>query len=57
MIEDPIVAEIRRHRKAVAEEHGNDLRRLAESLRKRESQPGRKIANPGPKRHLDRTGS
>jgi hypothetical protein len=27
--EDPIVSEIRRARKAVADEHGNDLRRIA----------------------------
>jgi hypothetical protein len=57
MIEDPIVAEIRRFRKAIADEHGNNLRRIAESLRKRERESGREILNPGPKRRLDRTGT
>ena len=49
MIEDPIVAEIRRHRKALASEQGNDLRRIVELLRKRERESGRKVLNPGPK--------
>jgi hypothetical protein len=35
MIEDPIVAEVRRHRKEHAAEHGNDLKRIVEALRKR----------------------
>ena len=55
MIEDPIVAEIRRHRKAFAAEHGNDLRRIVESLRKRERESGRKVLSPEPKQcpHLN----
>lgn len=57
MNEDPIVSEVRRARKAVAAEHGNDLRRIADALRARERQSGRKVLNPGPKRRLDRTGS
>ena len=57
MIEDPIVDEIRRHRKALAAEHGNDLRRVVELLRKRERESGRKVLNPGPKQRLNRTGS
>jgi len=57
MTEDPIVAEIRRHRKAFAEQHGSDLRRIVEALRQRERGPGRKVMNPGPKYRLDRTGS
>ena len=36
MIEDPIVAEIRRHRKEHAAEHGNGLKRIIEALHKRE---------------------
>ena len=32
MTEDPIVAEIRRHRKALAEQYGNDVRRIVEAL-------------------------
>lgn len=57
MTEDPIVAEIRRHRKALAEEHGNDIRRIVEALRQRERDSERKVLNPGAKHRLDRTGS
>jgi hypothetical protein len=57
MNEDPIVAEIRRIRKGIADEHGNDIRRIAEALRARERESVRKVLNPGPKRRLDRTGS
>lgn len=57
MIEDPIVAEIRRHRKALAEQHGNDIRRIVEALRQQERDAGRKVLNPGPKHRLDHTGS
>lgn len=59
MTEDPIVAEIRRHRKALAEQYGNDIRRIVDALRQRERErdSGRKVLNPGPKHRLDRTGS
>jgi hypothetical protein len=57
MIEDPIVAEIRRHRKAIAAKHGNDVRRIVEALRKRERESDRKVLNPGPKQHVNRIGS
>jgi len=57
MTEDPIVAEIRRHRKALAEQYGNDVRRIVEALRQRERDSERKVLNPGPKHRLDRTGS
>lgn len=57
MNDDPIVAEIRRIRRAIAKEHGNDIRRIAEALRDRELKSDRKILDPGPKRRLDRTGS
>jgi hypothetical protein len=57
MIEDPIVAEIRRHRKAIAAKHGNDVRRIVEALRKRERESERKVLNPGPKQHVNRIGS
>ena len=49
MIEDPIVEEIRRHRKAHAAEYGNDLRRIAQALRERERESSRRVLNPGPK--------
>lgn len=57
MNEDPIVAEIRRHRKEHAVEHGNDLKRIVEALRKRERESKRNLLNPGPKVRLDKTGS
>jgi hypothetical protein len=57
MIEDPIVAEVRRHRKEHAAEHGNDLDRIVEALRKRERESKRDLLNPGPKLRLDKTGS
>jgi hypothetical protein len=57
MNEDPIVAEIREHRKAIAEKHGNDVRRIVEALRKREQESDRKVLNPGPKQRVDRIGS
>jgi len=57
MTEDPIVAEIRRHRKALAAQFNNDIRRIVEALRQRERDSGRKVLNPGPKHRLDRTGS
>jgi len=57
MIEDPIVAEVRRHRKEHAAEHGNDLKRIVDALRKRELESKRNLLNPGPKLLLDKTGS
>jgi len=57
MTEDPIVAEVRRHRKEHAAEHGNDLKRIVEALRKRERESKRNLLNPGPKLRLDKTGS
>ena len=49
MIEDPIVAEIRRYRSEHAAEHGNDLKRIVAALREWERQSTRPILNPGPK--------
>ena len=49
MIEDPIVAEVRRYRKEHAAEHGNDLKRIVKALRKRERESKRTLLNPGPK--------
>ncbi len=50
MIEDPIVEEIRQHRKAHAAEHRNDLERIVHALRKRERKSDRPLLNPGPKK-------
>ena len=57
MIKDPIVDEVRRHRKEYAAEHGNNLKRIVAALRKREHDSKRKVLNPGPKLHFDKTGS
>ena len=57
MTDDPNVAEVRRHRKAIGEEHGNNIRRIAKALREHERKSGREVLDPGPKRRLDRTGS
>ena len=57
MIEDPIVAEIRRHRNEHAAEYGNDLNRIVEALRRRERESQRTVLNPGPKMRMDKTGS
>lgn len=57
MIEDPIVEEIRRYRKAHAAKYGNDLKRIVEALRKKERLSKRALLNPGPKALLKNTGS
>ena len=57
MIEDPIVAEVRRHRKEHAAEHGNNLKRIVNALRKRERESKCNLLNPGPKLRIDKTGS
>ena len=57
MIADPIVAEVRRHRKEHAAEHGNDLKRIVKALRKRELESKRTLLNPGPILRLDQTGT
>ena len=57
MINDPIVEEIRRYRQKHAEENKNDLNKIIESLRARESSSKRKLLNPGPKLLLSKTGS
>ena len=52
MNKDPIVEEIRQHRSAHAAEHGNDLVRIVQALRKRERESDRPVLNPGPKKLL-----
>ena len=49
MIDDPVVEEIRRHREDHAAEHGNDLERIVQALRKRERESDRPLLDPGPK--------
>ena len=57
MIKDPIVEEIRQHRKEHAAEHGNDLKLIVAALRKRERASKRKLLNPGSKLRMDKAGS
>jgi len=49
MEKDPIVEEIRKHRKAFAKMHGNDLSKIVESLRQRDKETKKNIINQGPK--------
>ena len=49
MIDDPVIEEIRQIRRAHAAEHGNDLGRIVQALRKRERESDRPLLNPGPK--------
>jgi hypothetical protein len=57
MIEDPIVAEVRKHRSEHAQQFGHDLQRIVAALRERERESGRPLLNPGPKYLLKKTGS
>uniref|UniRef100_UPI004055EB5F hypothetical protein n=1 Tax=Candidatus Electrothrix sp. TaxID=2170559 RepID=UPI004055EB5F len=49
MIEDPIVAEIRRFRNEHAEKYGHDLKRICNSLREFEKTSGRKVVHRKPR--------
>ena len=49
MKNDPIVEEIRRYRKELSADYGNDLNRMVEALRKKEFESTRIQLNPGPK--------
>ena len=57
MIEDPIVAEVRKHREEHASAYGHDLRKIVAALREREAQSRRPVLDPGPKFLLPKTGS
>lgn len=45
MIEDPIVAEIRRYRKQHANKYGNDLNKICKALRERQEISKRKVVS------------
>ena len=49
MIEDPIVAEVRKHREEHAAAFGHNLKRIAQALREHEAKSDRPLLNPGPK--------
>lgn len=55
MIEDPIVAEIRRFRNEHAEKYGHDLKRICKALREFEKTSGRKRVHRNPQRLLAKT--
>ena len=57
MIEDPIVAEIRRYRAEHTEKYGHDLGRICEALRKAEAKSSRKVVRRKPRPLLRKTGS
>jgi hypothetical protein len=46
MCEDPIVAEVRKHRQARAAKFKYDIRAMIEDARKREKKSGHKIVSP-----------
>lgn len=43
---DPLIEEVRRRRREVAEEFGYDLRRLFDELRRRESEHPERLVDP-----------
>ena len=49
MWKDEIVEEVREVRRRIGEEHGNDLRRLAEHLRREQASSGRQIISLEPR--------
>jgi hypothetical protein len=53
---DEIVEEVRQARRAHANAHGNDLRRIFEDLRRKQSASGRNVVTlqPRPPRHRKR---
>jgi hypothetical protein len=53
---DPIVEEVRRHRKQHATEHGNDLERIVADLREKEKTSGHKVVTRKPKLLLQDAG-
>lgn len=50
MFHDPIVAEVRAHREAIAREHGNDLKAIIAALKRKEGADGRPVVSFVPKR-------
>ena len=57
MIEDPIVAEIRRYRAEHTEKYGHDLGRICEVLREAEAKSSRTVVRRKPRLLLRKTGS
>lgn len=57
MIEDPIVAEIRRYRAEHAAKYGHDLDRICNALRERQAKSSRKVVKRSPRLLLPKAGS
>ena len=45
MSRDPIVDEIRVHRTAIAQEHGNDLKTIIAALKRKQGADGRRVVS------------
>ncbi|MBC6419078.1 MAG: hypothetical protein GDA44_09970 [Prochloron sp. SP5CPC1] len=56
VIEDPIVAEVRKYREEHAAFYGHDIKRIVMALREREQKSKRSVLNPGPKYLTKKTG-
>ncbi len=50
MRRDPIVDEVRAIRASIAEEHGNDLKKIVAAFRRREGADGRRVVDLTTKR-------
>jgi hypothetical protein len=55
MLEDPIVAEVRRTREKLAARFGYDVHAIGEDARKRERSSGHKVVDLSPKRRAAKT--
>ena len=56
MTDDPIIAEVRKHRRARAAKFNFDIDAIAEDARKRERGSGHKVIRPSPRKTGPRTG-
>jgi len=45
MSRDPIIDEVRAHRAAIAQEHGNDLKAIIAALRRKQGADGRRVVS------------
>ena len=45
MSRDTIVDEVRAHRRAIAQEHGNDLKAIIAALRRKQGADGRRVVS------------
>ena len=45
MSRDPIVDEVRAHRTAIAQEHGNDLKAVIAALKRKQGVDGRRVVS------------